>query len=70
MQELINFSTQYGAHGLLLLAVYSLGRVVLYLNRKREEERAAADERYLSMIREMGAVLVKIKDHLEDSHDE
>lgn len=70
MQELITLATQYGAHGILLLTVYIQWKVIVYLNGKREEERKASDERYISMIREQGEVLLKIKDHLEEVRNE
>lgn len=70
MSELITLATQYGAHGILLLTVYIQWKVIVYLNGKREEERKASDERYISMIREQGQTLLKIADHLDEAKHE
>lgn len=63
--EWVKVATDLGPQGLLLVAVFWLAKVVVYLNKRREEQ----EERYIVLIREMGAMLAQLKAHLEDAHE-
>ncbi len=57
----ISTYSSYGAHGLLLLAVLWLTRVIVYQNKQLEAQREA----YVQMIKEHIEILTKLEEHLD-----
>ncbi len=66
MTELVATYSSYGAHGLLLIAVLYLTRVITYQNSKIE----AMQNTYVEIIKEQIKVLTQLHDRMEEGKNE
>lgn len=62
MPDPVSIYTSYGVHGLLLIAVFWLVKVIVYQNTKIE----ALNKEYVDMVKEQVAVLTKLSEHIDE----